>query len=211
MTYRYIYKITCTAGSFKDKFYFGQHTTTNLDDGYKGSGILIQKYYKKHPNDFIKEIISFHNSDESLDKAEIDIIQAVLNDVNCLNIAAGGHGGFTGYHTEETKQKLSEIHKGKPTWNKGLHNSEEARKKMSEAKKGKPTWNKGLHNSEEAVKKQINSLKEYYKSHDGSFLGKKHTEEARKKMSEAKKGKHYPKLSEALKGRQAWNKGLKMK
>ena len=25
--YRYIYKITCTSGSFKDKFYFGQHTT----------------------------------------------------------------------------------------------------------------------------------------------------------------------------------------
>ena len=35
MIYRYTYKITCTAGTFKDKFYFGQHTTENLNDGYK--------------------------------------------------------------------------------------------------------------------------------------------------------------------------------
>ena len=72
MIYRYIYKITCTAGSFKDKFYFGQHTTDNLDDGYKGSGRKIGNYYKKHPNDYIKEIISFYNSQEELNKAEYD-------------------------------------------------------------------------------------------------------------------------------------------
>lgn len=68
MTYRYIYKITCTAGSFKGKFYYGQHTTENLDDGYKGSGRKINDYYKKYPNDYIKEIISFHNSQEELIK-----------------------------------------------------------------------------------------------------------------------------------------------
>ena len=62
MTYRYIYKITCTAGTFKDKFYFGQHTTDNLDDNYTGSGRKITNYIKKHPNDYVKEIIAFYNT-----------------------------------------------------------------------------------------------------------------------------------------------------
>lgn len=68
MIYRYIYKITCTTGSFKDKFYFGQRTTyiDPSKDKYKGSGRKIGDYYKKYPNDYIKEIISFHNSQEEL-------------------------------------------------------------------------------------------------------------------------------------------------
>ena len=44
MIYRYIYKITCTTGSFKDKFYFGQRTTyiDPSKDKYKGSGRKIR-------------------------------------------------------------------------------------------------------------------------------------------------------------------------
>lgn len=37
------------------------------------------------------------------------------------------HGGFRGTHSEKTKQKMSDLKKGKSTWNKG--------KKMSEAQK----------------------------------------------------------------------------
>lgn len=36
-------------------------------------------------------------------------------------------------HTEETKQRMSERHKGKTTWNKGKHLSEEHKKRISEA------------------------------------------------------------------------------
>ena len=47
MTYRYIYKITCTNGSFKDKFYYGQRTTDiePYKDEYKGSGKKLIDYY----------------------------------------------------------------------------------------------------------------------------------------------------------------------
>lgn len=122
MIYRYIYKITCTTGSFKDKFYYGQHTTENLDDGYKGSGILLRKYYKKHKNDYIKEIISFYDSEESLNKAEYNIIHPYLNSEECLNLMEGG--GSTGSPSEQTRKILSEQKLGKPRttpiWNKGL-------------------------------------------------------------------------------------------
>ena len=35
--------------------------------------------------------------------------------------------------TEETRHKISEAHKGKPSGHKGHHHSEESKKKMSEA------------------------------------------------------------------------------
>ena len=97
MIYRYIYKITCTTGSFKDKFYYGQHTTTNLDDGYKGSGHFLGDYYKKYPNDYIKEIIAFYNTEEELNQAEYDIIHP-------------------------HKQYMSSIMKGKNVGNKHMSN-----------------------------------------------------------------------------------------
>ena len=248
MTYRYIYKITCTAGSFKGKFYFGQHTTKKLDDGYKGSGKLLSVYYKKHPNDYIKEIISFYNSEDELNKAEYEIIHPWLGKEECINLTDGGHHGQT-LMTEETKQKISNSNKGKSK-------SEEHRRKLSEAKKGKssPTkgiktgksWNKGKecpqiskslkgHKTSEETKNKIRIANiEYYKTHDSPSKGKHHSEETKKKISEAHKGKsrgpfteeHKKKIGEAnkgkrkgykaseetkqkMKGHKAWNKGKK--
>jgi len=235
MTYRYIYKITCTTGSLKDKFYYGQHTTDNLDDGYKGSGVMIQRYYKKHPNDYIKEIISYHENKSELDNAEISIISKYINDDNCLNLSPGGFGGSVkgiknpnyGKHlSEETKKKLSEAHKGKPS-----NLSEESRNKISEVHKNQIPWNKGKKCgplSEEHRKKisesgkgkiiseeqkQIMSIKH---SGEGNPMfgkspwnkGKKcgHlSEETKRKMSEARKGRISPN-----KGKTTWNKGIKL-
>lgn len=209
MTHRYIYKITCTAGSFKDKFYFGQHTTKNLDDGYKGSGKLLGDYYKKHPDDYVKEIISFHNSKEELNKAEYDIIHPWLNHSMCLNIIEGGHIN-SGYNLkEDTRKKLSESHKGQVAWNKGKTGiyseetinkirktltgrvgpnkgrkwSEESKKKMSESSKGQKAWNKGKTGiySEESLKRMSESQK--------NRIRKPLLEETKKKISEGNKGK----------------------
>lgn len=167
MTYRYIYKITCTAGSFKGKFYYGQHTTDNLDDEYTGSGILIRRYFKKYPDKYIKEIISFHNSQEELNQAEYDIIHPNLNNSLCLNLIEGGTGGA-----------LSEI----------------SRKKMSESKKGKPSWNKGKTGiySKETIDKFKHAPKsnQYIKAKQNGIT-LTISEETRKKISEAFKGKHH--------------------
>ena len=49
-------------------------------------------------------------------------------------------------HSEESRKKMSESKKGKPSWMKGKHRSEETRKKISDSKNGK-------HHSVETCKK----------------------------------------------------------
>lgn len=192
MIYRYIYKITCTKGSFKDKFYLGKHTTENLDDGYKGSGVLLWRYYKKYPNDYIKEIIAFYNTDEELNKAEYDIIHPYLYDKNCLNLSEGGNGGKVKgvyKHTEETINRITNSmnkywseHEGPMT---GKHHTLETKLKQSKSLKGKlageknPMYNIGIkhpmygkHQSEESKRK--NRL---------SHLGKVTSDETKQKLS----------------------------
>lgn len=86
----------------------------------------------------------------------------------------------------ETRKKMSEANKGKPSCMKGKHLSAESCKKISEA-------NKGKHRSAETRKK----LSEVRK-------GKHHSEETRKKMSEANKGK-----PSCAKGTNWYNNGVK--
>ena len=168
MIYRYVYKITLTEGNWKDHFYYGQHTTTNLNDGYKGTGNKVLKYYKKYPNNFIKEIISFHNTKEELNKAEYDIIHSYLNDPMCLNLMEGGTGGaLVG----------------------------ESLFKMKESRKGQPAWNKGKKTTEETKQKQSQSKLNYYKTHEGYWTGKQRSDETKEKCRLGSIGKHHNKQS----------------
>lgn len=139
MKYYYTYKITLTQGSLKGKFYFGKHSTTKLNDNYKGSGVIIKQYYKKYPKGYIKEILAYYNSEEELNKAEKDIIIKYINDENCLNIHLGGNGGDTYTHqSEERKQEIynkrSASLKGK---NKGKHCPVHQKQYLSEINTGK--------------------------------------------------------------------------
>lgn len=74
--------------------------------------------------------------------------------------------------------------KGQTPWMKGRHHTEESKQKSSEAHKGCIAWNKGWKGcfSEETRKKISDSLKG-----NKIWLGKKHSDESKKKMSEAKK------------------------
>ena len=142
MIYRYIYKITCTKGSFKNKFYYGQHTTNNLNDGYKGSGKLLKDYYKKYPNDYIKEIILYCNTQSELNDAEYNIIKPYLGTNDCLNLKGGGDKGEL---TKEYKKRISEKLKGtiesrqkQSITIKGHIVKEETRKKISILQKDRP-------------------------------------------------------------------------
>lgn len=93
-SYFYIYKVTCLVNN---KFYIGQHTTKNLNDGYMGSGKIKKLSIKKYgrENHFF-EIVEFLESKDSLKKRESEIInEEMLSNESCMNIQLGGGGGFS--------------------------------------------------------------------------------------------------------------------
>lgn len=115
-------------------------------------------------------------------------------------------------HTDEEKTKISEAQKGEKGNNYGKHMPEEVKKKISNSCKGKvisletrkklSDANKGKRMSD--ITKKILSeqrkgiplkestkekIREYYKNHKSAMYGKHHTEETKKKISEAKSGK----------------------
>lgn len=98
----------------------------------------------------------------------------------------------TYWHSDETKQKVSESKKGtnvgKDNYFYGKHHSEESKHKMSESSKGQVAWNKGVAWDDE-IKEKIRQTK----------LGTKHSEETKRKISEGNKGKKLsPEHVEAL-------------
>jgi hypothetical protein len=88
----------------------------------------------------IRIIENFLTEKEALQR-EKDYIK-LFGRENLTNMTDGGEGGDTfsnRKHSDETKKKISESKKGKPTWNKnksGIY-SEETLIKMSKSKKGK--------------------------------------------------------------------------
>ena len=207
MKYFYIYKIIFLKGTLKDKYYIGKRTTYNSNfenDGYFGSGIICNKYYKKYPpvigETIIKEILEVCNSKEELIECEKKWIgDLYITDKNCVNLKKGGIGGwepmrkekngfYNKHHSEETRRKLSEARKG-------THLSAEHRQNISESLKGRQSGMLGKHHSEETRRK----LSETHKDRKSPMKDKHHSEESKKK------------LSENLKGRKMINNGIRNK
>lgn len=224
----YIY---ITTNLINGKKYIGQHAYSEFNENYKGSGVYIQKAIKKHGKENFKvEILEWCYSQEELNEREvywIDFYQAVESD-NFYNLAKGGDGCKKGSKlSEETKQRLSEIHQGSKHHMYGKHHTEESKRKISEARKGKPSKNKGKPFSEDHklklsqnhadFKREKNPLykkvclhkdnkNKYVDSSDinkfllegwiigtwvvNNMLGKKHSEESKRKMSEKQKGEN---------------------
>lgn len=184
----YIYRII---NKLNGKTYIGQHKYKKLNDSYMGSGILLAKAKKKYGiENFKKEILEFDipNVELANDWEQMYILFERAKGKAEYNIANGGRG--VGVHSEETKMKLSEINRGK-------HRSEEIKKKISETYKRKyqtgeikPSCSKGMlgkKHSEESRKK----ISEAKRGMVSPFKGKKHSEEAKRKNAEAHKGKHW--------------------
>lgn len=101
--YNYLYKIT---NLINGKFYYGIHTTSNLDDNYMGSGTNINKAYEKYGiNNFKKEILEFFDTRELAALREREIVnEYLIKNPNCYNIILGG-GNFTTIGTATVMDK----------------------------------------------------------------------------------------------------------
>lgn len=116
----YLYVITNLVNG---KTYIGAHQTTNMDDGYMGSGKLITSAIKKYGlENFVKDIIEEFDNQDDMYKRESEIVnEDYCRSEKTYNIALGGSGGsilknrrpFNGPHSEITKEKLSKLALGR--------------------------------------------------------------------------------------------------
>ena len=210
----YIYLITDTTNGMKYTGKHHYHIEGQLDPNYHGSGTIIKNIYKKRPETLKEEYIKTCYSEEEMNSDEqyyIKLFKTLWP--NGYNLTEGGDGGipsdetrkkmsesrsseknpmFGKHHSDETKQKISRVHKGKQT-------SEETKKKLSSALKGRimsdehkkkiGEASKGRHHSEESKKKMSETKKGLQSGEKHPMFGKHHSEEAKKKMSLARKGK----------------------
>lgn len=89
----YIYKTTCLVTG---RYYIGMHSTFNIEDGYMGSGKRLRHSLRKYGvENHVKEILEYLPSRELLIEREREIITfELIEDDYCMNLVAGGHGGF---------------------------------------------------------------------------------------------------------------------
>lgn len=141
--YHYTYKITSLILE-KPYYYFGQHCTKNLRDGYFGTGVKWSRVSKGLGREnFSFQILSFYKNVLELSQAEVDLITPCLNDEWCCNLCKGGNVTTGFKHSKETIQKMKETRKGinrrfgelNNRW--GTRHSEETKRKMSEKQKDK--------------------------------------------------------------------------
>ena len=88
-----VYKITNT---INNKIYIGAHKTSNLEDGYMGSGKVVKLAQEKYGIDnFVKEILFECISSEEMYTKEKEIITKDFITLNTTyNLKEGGKGGY---------------------------------------------------------------------------------------------------------------------
>jgi len=89
--YHYIYKTKC---SITGRYYIGMHSTSNLEDGYLGSGRRLWLSINKHGKEnHTKEILEFLENRQALKDREHQLVNDdVLKDPMCMNLCVGGSG-----------------------------------------------------------------------------------------------------------------------
>ena len=92
--YHYFYKITNIQTG---QYYYGIHSTNNLEDKYFGSGTRLKTAIKKYgKNSFEKRIIKFFATrDEASDYEASVVTESLVLDKKCYNIKQGGDYGLT--------------------------------------------------------------------------------------------------------------------
>lgn len=90
--YHFIYKTTnCLNG----KYYYGAHSTKNIDDEYLGSGVALKKAIQKYGKEnFYREIIEFCNGEDEMYLKEEKIVAEHYKKNECYNMNVGGKGGW---------------------------------------------------------------------------------------------------------------------
>ncbi len=188
------------------KYYVGRHSTTNLHDGYYGSGKWVKSVKDRSLLD--RSVLQYFDNETELKQAEEILIAEHLGKSGCMNFNNSSCGFATGNlnpnTTPEARKRLSVRMSGDNNPMKRGH-TQESRKKISEAMQGEnnPFYGKTHSKETREILRQAQTGREhteetrskYRQNHaDGkyshlnrgdNFRGKTHTEETKAKQREA--------------------------
>lgn len=161
--HNYFYR---TTNQINWKYYFGIHSTDNLDDGYLGTGNLIKVAIKKYGKEnFVRTIIAdYPTRKEASDHERLAITTFQVEDENCYNIKPGGDNELSIPREIIEKANITRKLNG--------------RKNPHEGK----TWEEFF---------GVDRAKEMKLNHSKSHLGLKRTDISKKKISDALTGRTF--------------------
>lgn len=117
--YNYFYKITNNINGF---YYYGVHSTDDLEDGYMGSGSRLRIAYKEFGMDkFSKEILKFFDTREEAFEYESRIVtEDLVFNTECYNSMVGGGYSPVGLISVVDKDgKTSKVYENDPRYISG--------------------------------------------------------------------------------------------
>ena len=169
----YLYQIT---NKINGKKYVGVHKTKDLDDEYMGSGKILRHAIEKYGiENFEKSILEMFTTSEDMFSREKEIVnEEFLSRDDVYNIRRGGSGGFDYINKNRLNGAIVHSRKGNKNSFYGKTHTEETKAIIREHRLN-----------------QIMPLRtiEHNEKIRQSLIGKKHTEERKRKVSEANKGK----------------------
>lgn len=178
-----IYQIT---NNVNGKIYIGKHETFNVDDNYFGSGKYLKQAIKKHGlENFTKTILIDLKSRNEMNLLEkLVVTPEFCARKDTYNINVGGDGGWSYVNDESdfkvgSKKRLQNFH---------IKGGKASQEKFKNSEYG--SWTKyqyaTMDSERREKRRQLNSnrAKQLF-----NWNGKHHTEETKKKISVAHKGK----------------------
>ena len=177
-----VFTVYITINLLNSKTYCGVHKTLYPYDNYLGSGTALWRSIEKHGKQSFKKIVIaiFDSAEQAYDlEARIVTLKVIRQKWN-YNCVTGGRGGYWRVFRDPRSvgEKLSAALKGRIR-------SPEHCKHISEAKKGKPSWNLGIPHTQ-STKDKISARA---KGRVSPRKGIKCTEEHKRKVREANRGK----------------------
>jgi hypothetical protein len=173
------YTIYKTTNLVNGKVYIGKHITSDLDDGYLGSGKLLRRAIKKYGVEYFhKEILHVFDNEADMNAKERELVTEdfVLQETN-YNLCVGGHGGFS--YLNSNKISVNNFENPK-TQRKASKLGNEIKQILFVTD---PKW------AMQYSQNISTGLKKHYEDSVGHFTGKTHTEDSKLKMSVSSKGK----------------------
>lgn len=172
-----VYKIT---NQVDGRFYIGSHKTRNLDDDYMGSGKYLKRAQRKWGiHNFTKEILFVFETPDEMYAKEAELVnEEFVERPDTYNIKTGGYGGWDYNNSEVGLQRREHTFKKMQA---------ASAKRFSERFAEDDEFRLGvLTKLEESRPAAIAATKDNFPN--GTFFGRKHTEQTKQKMRDAKVG-----------------------